>query len=441
MVGVGQRLRSGGIWVFAIKMAAMLASLSVNIVLARILSPDDVGAYFAIFSLVSVLTVVAQLGLQRAVVRFAAQARARRNTGAVYQVVGAVLLHGTLAGSFVAVVLLIGGGRWLSDSVLKSPAILDLVGIIGLWVVAQTVLVLTAESLRGLANVPSATFFRDLIFSLLFLVVLVVLWTLRNQWSLTVVIPGATIAAYLALALALGTLWRALRPYAGREQVSYRSIYSVALPLWGASLLAIMFGNGEIWLLSAFRSPSDVAVFGAALRLAVLVAVPLTITNAVVPPLIVELSSTGNRKELERTLRSIASMTSLLSLAMAIVFWALAGQILSVVYGEFYAAGAVVLVLLVFGQFLNVISGSCGLTLMLTGHQILFFVISALSGSALIGGLMIFVPQYGPTGAAFVSATVLTLQNALMVLAVRKKLGIWVHASLDLKASFQFLLK
>ena len=72
-------LRDGS-WTFALKIASMGASLAVSIVLARLLDPELLGTYFLILSFVSFAALVAQLGLNLAVVRLLAESLALGQT-------------------------------------------------------------------------------------------------------------------------------------------------------------------------------------------------------------------------------------------------------------------------------------------------------------------------------------------------------------------------
>ncbi|MEA1866831.1 MAG: oligosaccharide flippase family protein [Thermodesulfobacteriota bacterium] len=70
---LNRRLLYGGAWAFAGKIITVISSLAVNFLLARLLTPEEMGAYFLTFSLVSVAAMIAQLGLSQTVVRLVAE--------------------------------------------------------------------------------------------------------------------------------------------------------------------------------------------------------------------------------------------------------------------------------------------------------------------------------------------------------------------------------
>ena len=69
---LGERLVSGASWAFLGRMLALPVGLLSTMLLARLLSPADLGAYFLAFSLANLLAILAQLGLGRPMVKLIA---------------------------------------------------------------------------------------------------------------------------------------------------------------------------------------------------------------------------------------------------------------------------------------------------------------------------------------------------------------------------------
>ena len=78
---IRRRLLRGSVTVFFGMAAGTVLTLVFNALLARMLGHGTLGAYFLVFSMVTLGTTVAQLGLDRAVIRLVAAARATGNTG------------------------------------------------------------------------------------------------------------------------------------------------------------------------------------------------------------------------------------------------------------------------------------------------------------------------------------------------------------------------
>ena len=69
------KLTQAGAWTLAARMAFAGFGLLINLMLARMMAPEDFGVYLLAASVVTILVLVAQLGLQVSVVRLAAQAK------------------------------------------------------------------------------------------------------------------------------------------------------------------------------------------------------------------------------------------------------------------------------------------------------------------------------------------------------------------------------
>jgi O-antigen/teichoic acid export membrane protein len=190
--------------------------------------------------------------------------------------------------------------------------------------------------------------------------------------------------------------------------------------------------HAALWILSASRPPEDTAVFGAAVRLVALVNLPIVLANSVVAPIIVELYQQRKTEELETTLRVIATIIGIPSVAVLLGYFVFGGQVLSMVYGSYYEHGAVALAVLSIGQLASVCSGSCGLTLVMSGHQSTMMKITLACGACGIAMTLFCVKEYGVVGAAAASAATTVLQNFVMLVFVKRKAGVWTHARLSL---------
>ena len=107
-------------------------------------------------------------------------------------------------------------------------------------------------------------------------------------------------------------------------------------------------------------------------------------------------------------------------------------------FGSYYQQGAVVLAVLSVGQLANVWSGSCGLTLVMSGHQKTMMNLTLACGLFNAIAALLLVRRYGALGAAAAAATTMVLQNILMLVFVKRKAGVWTHARLSLVTKHVF---
>jgi O-antigen/teichoic acid export membrane protein len=437
-----RRLLSGGAWATGGKLGAALSGLAANILLTRLLTPQEFGAYLLIVSVASVGALVGCLGLNKTVVRLVAESmglnqpdRARRT---IAMVVGLGLI-GALVSSLVYLLAGVPLGR-----IFEAPALATMAGLIAGWIAVTVLQELSAQVFLGFHDVRSTTIFGSvavggsagLLMRALLLACLAALWFDRGQTNLSTVLLimiGSGSISVLVSGLLLKVRMSSLPKADGDDdpRVGLKGMLGVSAPFFVNDLAHFVLIYADIWILAAYRSPAEVAVYGAAARFVILVTMPLMIVNSVLPPVIAELYARGERDRLERTVRPVATLAGIPALVTLTTFVVAGGPILGLVYGGFYSGGAAVLALLSLGKLTTVWTGSCGLTLQMTGHQGLMMYISLSTGLLFVLGSLLVVRDYGAVGLAGMGAATLILQNLLMLLFAKKKAGIWTHVELS----------
>lgn len=429
-----QRLLSGGAWALAGRTGAAFSQLAINALLARLLSPQDLGAYFLAFSVISLGSVAGWLGLEQAGVRFVAESLGLGEYRRARRAVGKVALFGLLGAAGVGLVyLLIGdvvGGR-----LFRSPALVAVTGLVAAWMAITSLQSLLAATFRGFHDIRLATVFGASVSGIgllpggLMVLSLGFVLLLEGSSSLALVLLLAILAGVTSALTAGWMLHHKVTtlPNRGGNDVESSEMLRVAWPLLVTNLMLFAITQVDIWILGAFRSQEEVAVYGAAARVVLLVAMPLQIMNAVVPPLVAEMYAQGRKRALEQTLRPMATLAGVPALLVLAVFVLLGGALLGLVYGEYYRPGATVLVLLSVGQLVSVWVGSCAITLAMTGNQSLLMGITVTCSVATVLAGLALVEGYGAEGVAVAAAGGLALQNLSLWLAARYATGIWTH--------------
>jgi O-antigen/teichoic acid export membrane protein len=421
-----------------------MIGLVTNGLLARMLTPQEFGAYFLAFSIITLGAVLGSLGLTKAVVRFVAENMALNQFGQVRSVIYKVLGLSVLGalGVSLAYVLIIGDlvGRYL----FHSPTLVAVTGLIAGWMAITVVQEIMAETFRGFHDIRMATLLGGLatggksgglIMRVLLLVCLVLLWLTSGETDLATVMLisiGAGVASGLLAVWLLHSKVSSLSTQGAENPISARDALSDAFPSLIISLTTlVLLSSSDLWIVGAFRPQEEVAVYGAATRLVALIVMPLLITNLVLPPIIAEMYARGETNRLERMVRTFSTICGIPSLLLLAAFMLLGGPILGLVYGSYYQSGAAVLVPLGIGKLVAVWAGSCGTVLQFTGHQRSMLWINLLTSPLFIVGALLVVRDYGPVGVASMTAVTAVFQNVAMVLVAKRKTGIWTHISLS----------
>ncbi len=179
------RLISGGIWAFIGKASHGLFLLASSTLLARTLSPESFGTYLLAFSFVYFTSLVALLGFNNSVVRVVASSlasgdgrNARRAISISFSCVG-------VAAAVLCVVLWIALPR-IAATIFHRPALGNVAGLVGVWVVLFSLGALAAEAFRGFHEIRWASLFSGPVYNLLMVIgVLVLRWQGRTTFLAT----------------------------------------------------------------------------------------------------------------------------------------------------------------------------------------------------------------------------------------------------------------
>jgi O-antigen/teichoic acid export membrane protein len=421
-----------GVFASSSNLIFMLANFAIQIIIARLLGPESLGVYFLLFSIVAVCVTLVRAGIDRAILRLIAEANGVGDWAEIKGLVRTGILMVTVSGLFITVLLWIFaepiGNKWFASSLLVKA--INVGAVIVIFRGLQSVI---SESFRGLHAIGKATFFQGAMSSSIFLIMLFIAWLLKVDLDLEVAIFLNVVSLVLTVLIAGITLMRILHRLPIKANlINKKSLISIALPMLVTSGSVFILSQADILILGSFLSKEEVGFYGAASRLAGMVATILLVINAILPPVIAELYSKMETERLERIVRGTASIGFIICFPVSIVFILWGDYILTLLYGSEFVNGTKVLVYLTIGKFFHVFTGSSGLLLNMSGHHKTMMNITVFVTLISIAGFFIVTRTYGKEGVAIIAATALIVQNLFQVLFAKKLVGIWTFPSINL---------
>lgn len=430
---LGQRLLRGSSWAFLGRALALPAGMLQAMLLARLLSPGELGAYFLAISLATLAAILAQIGMGRTMVLLVASAMATDRPQAARHAIRVGLLVTCIAGALAALALADGPGRWLVQLLEDGAGLQAVLGTIALLLLALALIDLFAEIFRGFHDLRAASLFGDQLLHRITLVAcLGVIWL--SAWPVDLervmlVALGSATAVLLAGSLVLRRRLVGLARHGAT--LTTGAVLRHGPPFLLVRLNIWLLGGADLWILGMFRPAEEVAIYGAASRVALIAGTPLVVANAALAPIIAELHSQGQRQRLERLVQAAATLSALPSLLVVALYVAFGGALLGLVFTADYAAGFPVLILLGLGQWLHVCLGSCGISLTMTGNQRDVMRISLVFSVLTVLGFLAVAGPFGMIGIAAVAACSMALYNAALAWQAWRRVGIrsWATAS------------
>lgn len=435
---VKRRLLSGGAWALGGRITLAFIGLATNALLARLLAPAELGAYFLAYSVVGVCVGLGAMGLTKAVVRFVAESVGLGQYDKTRRAIKLALGFGSLGAVAVSFAYLLFGGA-LAGRLFDSPALAAVAGVTAGWILVAILQGILVETFRGFHDIRMTTILggvangNGMLTGGLLSLILLMLFLFRGEASLDTVMLLA-VASGATSALLAGLLLRRRVGSLPRDKSGVQfgggQMMHVAWPLMVTTLAISALGQSGLWIVGGFLGQEEVALYGAAHRLMLYVIVPMQIANMVAPPMIAEMHAQGRTGELQRTLRAVATIAGIPAFLLLVAFVLFGGPIMGIIFGGYYSEAAVLLALLSLGQLLSVWTGPSGQALMMTGHQTVVMAMTVVTGLFTVAGAIWAVQHYGVIGVASVVAGGFVLRSTIMLLVVRERLGIWTHATL-----------
>lgn len=406
----------------SLKLLGTALAFGFSVLLARMLGAQGAGTYFLALTLVTIASVFGRVGLDNSLLRFTAANASIGDWKSVKGVYSKGIVFAVVASS-AAALLLFTLSPWLAHRIFHKSELLTPLRWLSLAVVPVSILMLHSQLLKGLKRIRDSHLVESVSVPVICLVAFVMFGSahgvLGAVWSY---VTASVTAAVLGI-----WLWRhatrAHRHIIG--EFDTRDILKSSLPLfWVASMNLVLMWTTTL-LLGVWGSSSDVGIFNVASRTARLTSLILVAVNSIVAPKFAELYNKGEIETLSELAQNSLKLTTFLASSLLILFLLVPSWIMQV-FGPQFVGGAVVLVILAVGQFVNVSTGPVGFLLMMSGNE------KAVRNNITVAAALNFVlnvfliPQHGIIGAAVATSLALATMNILHVFSVKRYLNIWI---------------
>lgn len=405
----GKLVRSAGATA-GLKIGSTLLAFGASLLYARVLGPHDYGLYAYVIAWATVLTIPASLGLPEYLVR--EESRTHRLCWLRRWADKRVLLSGLAAAALLCCAFFMpraAGARWLF--VIAAP--LPLLNNLG----AVRRAFLLAHGAIARSQWPVL-----LLGPLLTLMALALLWIGRGRLSSWEIVTATVGAAAIVAVISELQLNRIAAPISVDRDASIR--IRAALPFMWLGMLYLLNSRIDLLMLGSIKGARAAGIYSVASRAAELVTFFLAAANMTLAPRVARLHQEGQHQLLQRLLTAAARRILALSIPIAVLFIVAAHPLLTLLYGTRYAQGAIVLQVLAAAQFVNVVAGSTGLILNMTGNERLTAI--GVGASVVLNIILnaVLIPYYAVAGAAVATACSLVAWNILLWWWIRRRLGL-----------------
>lgn len=384
--------------------------------LARLLGVEQYGIYILAISFATLIAGIATLGLDSTMVRYIALQVSKKD----YEGVRGTIQIG-VGVSFLLSALLSLGLFLLADPIagglFNEPRLAPFFQLFSIIIPFMTLSSVLVNVSRGFKRMDYSSLAENGVLFVTRMVLVGILAIIRLDAYTAVIAFGLS---ELAVSISLIYLLRKVFPLKispSKARRNYREIFTFSLPFWLSGILTKFRKNIQTLLLGTLNTVTSVGIFSIASKINLISYIFYKSIIASVKPVLAVLDEEKNWGQIGQLYQTTTRWTFMANLPIFLIMAFFPEELMSV-FGESYASGALVLIILAFGELINSGTGICGSIIDMTGRTKLKLVNSMIWVLLMSIGNVILIPRWGVIGAAVASSFSLAAVNLLRVLQV-----------------------
>ena len=425
----------GTVWQNAASIFFKLVSFIYTVVIARMVSQEEVGVFYFGLGLVGLVIVFSDAGLSSALVRYVPYYLGKKDARSAQKAIALVIsVCGILSVIFAAALYLFAGSI---AAFFANPPLARVLPILAIYILVMQAYNILGNLLIAFKRVKEASISSNIQNLSKLVMTVVLIWALGpNSDALTVAYAGsfAVTAIYLfyearkslsGLADGGGIGWSQFLGM-GREMLPFGLTMILVVFIWSIIGYTDRVLLGYMLEVDANR---QIAIYTLATGLAGLSGIFAGSVTAIFYPVVSELVGKEDTKMVNKISQTAFKWVLFSSLPVTAFLIAFGGHLLRAAYGAAYEPGYLALVLFAAGVFAS-LAGSVQRTA-LAGMRMLKIELIVVSFAALLNILLnvLLIPLYGITGSALASAIALVAMTVLNQHYAHKLIGFSIPKS------------
>lgn len=395
-----------------------------HVLLARMLGAEQYGIYFYVLSWVSIVVIFCKFGLDTALQRFLPEYILNQRWALCKGILKQSTISSFLIGlsfSILSSISLFIFRKYMNEALFYTFLISTIV--LPIWTLNK----ILQGALLAFKK-PVYSILPDGIVHPALLILFV--WVIQSQttqdisafttMSLHTVLLAITLAIYIAL---LNRDCLTDEIYNSKPNFENKKWIYFALPMLVISSTQLLMNYADVLIIGFIIDTKNSGIYGAAAKVSSLVTIGLIFVNSILAPYISELFHNGKRGDLQILVTSSTRIATLIAIPTFVTLYFFGKSILGL-FGDEFTIGYKSMIILSICGVINVIAGSVGLLMSMTGYQIQSAYIF-LSGSIINIILnIILIPRFGIEGAAIATGISMVYWNVFLALFIRFKIKI-----------------
>ena len=421
---------------------AVAVNLVTQILLVRYLSKTSFGTFAYALSIVALAETVASFGLRRGISRFVPvyeeQRRLERAAGALVFAFGAVL------GLGLAVALVVIGFRSAITGDVASGREAALVLTILVFLAPIHALEALLDATFAVYVRARAIFVRRFVYTPVVRLVVVCLLVAGGS-GISFLAAGYVAAGAVGLVVYAALLLRVLREHgllarirSRRLDLPVRELLRFTVPLLSNDIAGAMMASAGAIILGLLTGANEVADLRAVLPISLTLTYVLTSFGTLFVPLASRLYARNQDEEVNRLYWQTAAWTAVFSFPVFATAFAFGGQLVTLLFGDRYAASGAILAALTVGHFVTAATGPNGQLLSVYGEVRYIVWTNVFAVVVNLAIVFVLIAAWGALGAAIAASATLVVLNLVRQLGLARRTPVraidaryaWIYVAL-----------
>lgn len=374
----------------------ILSIFAVNVLIARGFNAFDAGIFFLAFGLVTFLCIFGRIGIDMAIVRLIAQEESKGNSHRVGGIITKALAW-SVGACFVLAFLLRFYDHVVPTHIFAKPALGPVLANMILCLPFVAIYSVVAKVFLAYGRSAASIFLFSGLTPLLFCAFLLSISYNSIPFSAFVYVVGTGISAIISLLLLtrlVGRWWR----FSG---FSSSILFTYSFPIWRGIMASQIMFYAPLFFLGIWVSAENIAMFTVAYRISILMQISSTIIISTSSRELAILSQQESKVAFKSMVENILIISMVVSIPILLGILFFSKQLL-LVFGDHYASGTDILIILTFGSFFNNLANILQNSLIMSKGEREVANINIITAILAVLAYLALVPEFGIIGAGFV---------------------------------------
>jgi len=393
--------------VFSGTVVSSLLLFGIKILIARTTTTDELGAYTLAIAIVSILGMVATLGIHESIARYVSIYLGVDNRLDADSLSRTALRIVFISGVVAAGVLCLSADL-LAGVVFRNADLAHLFRIAAVSIPFFVILLTLSAIMRGHGIVVSRIYFMDIGIPLFFSVSLCGIYFWKLPFLSIMYAYVASIVLVCMLMAGYGYRRIGVAPLSLAACLPGGELMKFSLPLLIGIVMAIVMNWADVLLLGRYTEPKTVGIYDAGSSLARLLQFPLNALEFVFLPIAGELYARSQSEELSRAYQVLTKWIFFLTFPIFLLLFTYPEQIITFLFGTRFVVAVPVLRILACGYLFHTLWGPNGILMIIIGMSREISLVSILGAIINILANYLLIKSYAQGAVGAAGATIVT---------------------------------